>query len=72
MSEMTRLKKFVISLRICLVQAFGVPPGDDRGLSIFDLLRYRRHDHAALLCAFELIEVDGKDLRSAPGDHQPA
>jgi hypothetical protein len=32
----------------------------------FDLLRSWRHDHAAMLCAFDLIEVDGKDLRSGP------
>jgi bifunctional non-homologous end joining protein LigD len=32
----------------------------------FDLLRSWRHDHAAVLCAFDLIELDGKDLRSTP------
>jgi hypothetical protein len=30
------------------------------------LLRSWRHDHAAVLCAFDLIELDGKDLRHAP------
>ena len=39
---------------------------DDNGLSVFDLLRYRRHDHAATLCAFDLIEVDGTDLWRNP------
>jgi ATP-dependent DNA ligase len=39
---------------------------DQRGLSAFDLLRSWRHDHAAVLCAFDLIELDGKDLRRAP------
>ena len=29
---------------------------DRQGLSVFDLLRYRRYDHAAVLCAFDLIE----------------
>ena len=33
------------------------------GLSIFDLIRYRQHDRAAILCAFDLIELDGRDLR---------
>ncbi len=33
------------------------------GLSVFDRIRYRRHDHAATLCAFDPIEVDGSDLR---------
>ena len=32
----------------------------------YDLLRSWRHDDAAVLCAFDLIEIDGKDLRSAP------
>jgi len=36
------------------------------GLSVFDLLRYRQQDHAAVLCAFDLIALDGKDLRRAP------
>jgi hypothetical protein len=30
---------------------------DENCLSVFELLRYRHHDHAALLCAFELIEL---------------
>ena len=36
------------------------------GLSVFDLLRYRQHDGAAVLCAFDLIELEGKDLRPSP------
>jgi bifunctional non-homologous end joining protein LigD len=39
---------------------------DERGLSVFDLLRYRRHDHAAVLCAFDLLEHDGWDFRRKP------
>ena len=39
---------------------------DENGLSVFDLIRYRQHDSAALLCAFDLIELDGKDLRLIP------
>jgi ATP-dependent DNA ligase len=39
---------------------------DESGLSVFGLLRYRRHDHAALLCAFDLIELNGNDLRQMP------
>jgi bifunctional non-homologous end joining protein LigD len=43
---------------------------DERGLSVFDLLRYRCHDHAAVLCAFDLIELDGDDLRPLPIEHR--
>jgi bifunctional non-homologous end joining protein LigD len=38
---------------------------DERGLSVFEALRYRLRDHAAVLCAFDLIELDGEDLRWA-------
>ena len=30
---------------------------DQNGLSVFNLLRYRQHDHAATLCAFDLLEL---------------
>jgi len=33
------------------------------GLSVFDLLRHRHHDEAAILCAFDLIELDGENLK---------
>jgi hypothetical protein len=39
---------------------------DDSGLAVFDLIRSFRHDHAAALCAFDLLEVDGQDLRRLP------
>jgi ATP-dependent DNA ligase len=39
---------------------------DERGLPVFDALRYRLRDHAAVLCAFDLIALDGQDLRGAP------
>jgi hypothetical protein len=35
-------------------------------LAGIDLLRYQQNDRAAVLCAFDLIEIDGKDLRKAP------
>jgi ATP-dependent DNA ligase len=33
------------------------------GLAVFDLIRHKRHAGAAVLCAFDLIELDGEDLR---------
>ena len=39
---------------------------DANGLSVFDLIRYRQHDHAVALCAFDLLELDGEDLRRTP------
>jgi ATP-dependent DNA ligase len=45
---------------------------DERGLSAFDLLRSWRHDHAAVLCAFDLLENDGWDLRRRPLEEHKA
>ena len=39
---------------------------DTNGLATFDLLRSWHHNHAAVLCAFDLIELDGKNLRRTP------
>jgi ATP-dependent DNA ligase len=39
---------------------------DRHGLSVFDMLRCRQHAAAAVLCAFDLIEIDDEDLRPAP------
>ena len=37
---------------------------DDNGMACFDRLRYRRHD--VFLYAFDLIELNGDDLRREP------
>ena len=39
---------------------------DDKGLAVFELIRRQRHGGAAVLCAFDLIELDGEDLRRSP------
>jgi ATP-dependent DNA ligase len=39
---------------------------DEVGLAVFELLHSFRHDHAAALCAFDLLELDGRDLRRLP------
>ena len=36
---------------------------DERGLAVFDLIRHNRHGDDAVLIAFDLIELDGEDLR---------
>ncbi len=33
------------------------------GLAVFDLIRHKRYGDAAVLCAFDVIELDGEDLR---------
>jgi hypothetical protein len=36
------------------------------GIACFDRIRYRRHDGGVFLYAFDLIELDGEDLRRDP------
>jgi hypothetical protein len=38
----------------------------DNGVASFDRIRYRRHDGDAFLYAFDLIELNGDDLRRDP------
>jgi len=39
---------------------------DETGLAVFDLIRRRRPECDAVLVAFDLIELEGKDLRRLP------
>jgi bifunctional non-homologous end joining protein LigD len=42
------------------------------GLSVFDLIRYRRKDHLVSLCAFDLLELNGQDFRDQPLEERKA
>lgn len=48
----------------CLIDGEAVACGDD-GFQAFDRLRYRRQDAAVFLYAFDLIELNGGDLRAS-------
>jgi bifunctional non-homologous end joining protein LigD len=37
-----------------------------KGLAVFDLIRHKRHGDDAVLIAFDLITLDGEDLRRRP------
>ena len=39
---------------------------NERGLAVFDFIRHKRHGEDAVLLAFDLIELDGEDLRRTP------
>jgi bifunctional non-homologous end joining protein LigD len=54
-----------LPVETCIIDGEAIV-ADQSGLSIFDLLRYRTHDHAATLCAFDLLELGGADLRRKP------
>ena len=54
-----------LPVRSCVVDGEAIVV-DERGLSVFNALRFRLRDHAAVLCAFDLIELDSEDLRGRP------
>jgi ATP-dependent DNA ligase len=49
----------------CIIDGEAVACGDD-GISSFDRIRYGRHDASVFLYAFDLIELNGGDLRRDP------
>src|SRR6266566_7519324 len=51
--------------RSCIIDGEAVCCDDD-GRPSFDRIRYRRHDGAVFLYAFDLIELDGADMRREP------
>jgi ATP-dependent DNA ligase len=51
-----------LRVRSCLIDGEAIAFEAD-GVASFELLRGRRHDRLVTLCAFDLIELDGKDLR---------
>jgi ATP-dependent DNA ligase len=54
---MARLKA-----RTCIIDGEAVACSPD-GIASFDLIRYRRHDERVFLRAFDIIELNGDDLR---------
>jgi bifunctional non-homologous end joining protein LigD len=51
--------------RSCIIDGEAVVC-DSKGMVSFNHIRYRRHDSSAFLYAFDLIEVNGDDLRRDP------
>ena len=51
--------------RSCIIDGEAVAC-DDNGIASFDRIRYRRHDGSVFLYAFDLIELNGDDLRRDP------
>jgi bifunctional non-homologous end joining protein LigD len=54
-----------LKVRSCLIDG-EVVCCDERGLATFQLLRHRRNEPRAFLYAFDLLELDGTDLRREP------
>jgi ATP-dependent DNA ligase len=51
--------------RSCIIDGEAVAC-DERGIAALDLIRYRRNDGCVFLYAFDLIELNGDDLRRDP------
>jgi bifunctional non-homologous end joining protein LigD len=51
--------------RSCIIDGEAVACNDN-GVASFDRIRHRRHDGDAFLYAFDLIELNGDDLRRDP------
>jgi len=51
--------------RSCIIDGEAVAC-DENGVASFNLIRYRRHDDSTFLYAFDLIELNGDDLRREP------
>jgi ATP-dependent DNA ligase len=54
-----------LRLRSCIIDGEAVSCGGD-GIASFDRIRYRRHDADVFMWAFDLIELNGDDLRRDP------
>jgi bifunctional non-homologous end joining protein LigD len=57
--------------RSCIIDGEAVAC-DDSGVTSFNRVRYRRHDESIFLYAFDLIELNGDDLRRNPLEHRKA
>ena len=55
--------------RSCLIDGEAIAC-DDKCLAVFELIRRARNHGSAILCAFDLLEIDGEDLRRAPIEHR--
>jgi bifunctional non-homologous end joining protein LigD len=51
--------------RSCFLDGEAVACGED-GIASFDRIRYRQHDASVFLYAFDLVELNGDDLRRDP------
>lgn len=45
---------------------------DESGMAMFDQMRYRRHDAIVFLYAFDLLSLNGRDLRREPIEDRKA
>jgi bifunctional non-homologous end joining protein LigD len=51
--------------RSCIIDGEAVVCGDN-GIALFERIRYRRHDGSVFMWAFDILELNGDDLRREP------
>ena len=54
-----------LAVRSCVIDGELIAC-DANGLADFQLLRRRKHDDPAIYCVFDLLHLDGRDLRDEP------
>jgi bifunctional non-homologous end joining protein LigD len=54
-----------LPVRSCMIDGEAIVC-DENGLAVFELIRGHGSKTSAVLCAFDLLELDGKDLRRRP------
>jgi ATP-dependent DNA ligase len=54
-----------LPVRSCLIDGEAIVTNEN-GLAVFELIRAHRTHASAVLCAFDLLELDGADLRQQP------
>ncbi len=58
-----------LTVRSCVIDGEAIVC-DDEGLAVFDLIRGHGSKSGAILCAFDLLELDGQDLRKQAIDER--
>jgi bifunctional non-homologous end joining protein LigD len=70
-NDLTKRFPLIVEALTCLRSQSCIIDGeavacDENGMASFNRIRYRRHDGGVFLYAFDLIELDGDDLRRDP------
>src|SRR5690348_1906264 len=60
-----------LPVRSCLIDGEAIVC-DENGLAVFELIRGHRTVASAVHCAFDLLELDGRDLRREPIEKRKA
>jgi len=60
-----------LPIRSCLIDGEAIVC-DENGLAVFELIRRHGALASAVLCAFDLLELDGRDLRREPIEKRKA